>query len=332
MRPRLGFAGLGWIGRHRLAAIAEAGVAEIVALADPDAGALAHARAVAPGAAAFDDPAALLDQRLDGVVIATPSAMHAAGCLAMLDAGLAVFCQKPLARTGDEAASIVAAARHAGRRLDVDFSYRHAAAFAAVRDLARTGALGEVYAADLTFHNAYGPDKAWFYEARLSGGGCMMDLGVHLLDQVAWTFDAEVVGVDAHLCAAGRPLATTGDVLEDYGVATLTLASGAVVRLACSWRLPIGRDAQIEVALRGTRGGAACRNVAGSFYDFVAERYDGTRTVTLVEPPDAWGGRAAVAWATALAAGAGFDPAIESAVATARVLDRIYGRIPVTVP
>jgi hypothetical protein len=66
--------------------------------------------------------------------------------------------------------------------------------------------------------------------------------------------------------------------------------------------------------------------VDGSFYDFTAERYRGTARETLATPPDAWGGRAAAAWAARLAAAERFDPAAERLVEVARVLDRIYGR------
>jgi predicted dehydrogenase len=46
-----------------------------------------------------------------------------------------------------------------------------------------------VFAVDLVFHNAYGPDKPWFYDPELSGGGCVMDLGVHLVDLALWSLD-----------------------------------------------------------------------------------------------------------------------------------------------
>lgn len=82
----------------------------------------------------------------------------------------------------------------------------------------------------------------------------------------------------------------------------------------------------ISAAFYGTRGGAALRNVSGSFYDFTAERYHGTSRETLTTPPDEWGGRAAADWAARLAAGERFDPAAERLVDVAQVLDRIYGR------
>jgi predicted dehydrogenase len=64
--------------------------------------------------------------------------------------------------------------------------------------------------------------------------------------------------------------------VEDYAVATLTLDTGAVVRLACSWRLHAGEPAVIGAAFQGVEGGAALRNIGGSFYDFAADRLDGT--------------------------------------------------------
>ena len=181
-----------------------------------------------------------------------------------------------------------------------------------------------VFAADLAFHNAYGPDKPWFYDPALSGGGCLMDLGVHLVDLALWTLDfPDVTTVSGNLLTAGEP---PGGRVEDYAVATLELATGTVVRLACSWRLHAGRDAVISAAFHGTAGGAALHNVDGSFYDFTAERYRGTAREPLATPPDEWGGRAAADWALRLAAGERFDPAAERLVDVARVLDRIYGR------
>ena len=72
------------------------------------------------------------------------------------------------------------AARQSNRLLAVDLSYRFTEAMRQVRNSVQSGALGRIFAVDLVFHNAYGPDKAWFRDPILSGGGCVMDLGVHL--------------------------------------------------------------------------------------------------------------------------------------------------------
>jgi predicted dehydrogenase len=325
--PRLGFLGVGWIGRNRMEAIVADGASEVVAIADASHDVAADARAVAPGAVIAPGLEALLDMDLDGLVIATPSALHAEHARAALEGDLAVFCQKPLARTADETASVVAAARAADRLLAVDLSYRYTNAMRRVRELVTAGELGDIYAVDLVFHNAYGPDKAWFRDPVLSGGGCVIDLGIHLVDLALWTLAFPgVSSVSSRLYAHGKLLAARPTVVEDYAVAQFDLGTGAVVRLACSWNLAAGRDAVIEASFHGTRAGASFRNVNGSFYDFVAERFDGTRCSVLAGPPDQWGGRAAVAWARQLGGGGGFDADIEHALDVAAVIDGIYGR------
>ena len=326
-RPRLGFLGVGWIGRHRMEAMLKTGAVEAAAIADPSPQCAGQALALAPGAALVEGLDGLLAAGVEGIVIATPSALHADQSVRALQAGAAVFCQKPLGRSAAEAQAAVEAARAADRLLAVDLSYRFTEAMARIRERLQAGALGDVYAVDLVFHNAYGPDKAWFYDPALAGGGCVMDLGVHLVDLALWALDfPEVTDVCSQLIAGGKPLGP-GSV-EDYATAQLTLAGGASVRLACSWRLSAGREAIISAAFYGTSGGAALRNVGGSFYDFEAELYRGTACEALAGPPDDWGGRAAASWAERLAAGERFDPDAGRLVEVAAILDRIYGREP----
>lgn len=326
-KPRLAFLGLGWIGRHRMAALADSGTVEICAIADTLPDLISEAHALARDARPCGSIEALIESQPDGIVIATPSALHAEQAIAALDHGIPVFCQKPLGRSEEEVAAVVDAARRANRLLGLDLSYRHTAGMRQIRELVADGALGRIFGVNMTFHNAYGPDKPWFYNPALSGGGCAMDLGVHLVDLALWTLGfPNVEHVSSNLFADGAPLALKQDKVEDYAVATLTLEGGAVVQIACSWRLSAGCDAVIAAEFYGTEGGAAMRNVGGSFYDFSAELYRGTRRETVALPPDDWGGRAVLAWATKLADDPGFDPAANHYVEVARTLDRIYGR------
>jgi predicted dehydrogenase len=328
-RPRLGFVGLGWIGRHRMEAVAASGAAEIAAIADTAGPLLEAAVELAPEAARATTLDELLSHELDGVVIATPSALHAEHSIAALERGFAVFCQKPLGRDAAETAAVVGAARRAGRLLGVDLSYRFTAAVRAIRELISSGAIGEVRAADLTFHNAYGPDKPWFYDRALSGGGCLIDLGVHLVDLALWMLDfPPVESARARLHAGAREWDPAGSEVEDYAVGEMVLEGGRTIRVACSWNLPSGCDAVIDATFYGTVASAAFRNVDGSFYDFTAEILRKNGRETIASPPDAWGGRAAVAWAQALGRDGRFDPEIERTVTVARVLDSMYGRDP----
>lgn len=326
--PRLGFLGVGWIGRQRMQVLAESGAATVAAIADAQPETARTAASCAPQARiaeSLDD--LLAHEDLDGLVIATPSGAHAAQATLALERGIAVFCQKPLTRTAEEAEQVLAAARRADRLLDVDFSYRCVSGVAVLRDLVRSGELGELYAIDLTFHNAYGPDKPWFYDLSQSGGGCVMDLGIHLVDLAMWiTGSGSHHGLHAELHSQGRPLQRPVEAVEDYATAQWRLDNGASVRMACSWRLPAGQNAVIEAAFYGTRGGAALRNVEGSFYDFTVDRFDGTARQRLAAPPDAWGGRTLVQWAQRLSQDLRFDPRAEHLLDVARTVDAIYGR------
>ena len=323
-RPRLGFIGLGWIGLHRLAAIARADAAEIIALIDPVEQTLAAAAEHASKALHFTSANALLDLDLDGVVIATPSAQHAEQCIAALKRRFAVFCQKPLGRTAKEVCEVIDAARSANRLLGVDLSYRHTNALQKLRQLVRGNEIGEIFAVDLIFHNAYGPQKPWFYDRSQSGGGCIVDLGIHLVDAALWILDQPIVSVSSRLFHNGERIEQSAALCEDYATARLDLANGAAMNLSCSWHLHAGRDAVIEASFYGTKGSAALRNVNGSFYDFVAERFNGTTRQILAEPPDEWFGRAAVEWTRRLALDPKFDPDIERMIEVATALDSIY--------
>jgi predicted dehydrogenase len=308
-------------------AVVADGTAEVTALTDPDPTAIARAGELVPDAEVVADLDALLALPLDGVVLATPSALHAAQALQALDAGVAVFCQKPLGRTGAEVREVLGAARRADRLLGVDLSYRGTAALRAVRELVRQGDLGHVYTADLVFHNAYGPGKAWYRQPDLSGGGALVDLGIHLVDAALWVLGwPEVREVQATLWSRGERLARPPERDEDHVVAELALEGGRTVRVACSWELPAGRDAVIEATFWGTRGGACLRNLDGSFYDLVGERFDGRRTERLTTVPDPWGGRTIVAWARQLAVDPAYDVEADRHATVAAVLDAVYGR------
>ena len=85
-----------------------------------------------------------------------------------------------------------------------------------------------------------------------------------------------------------------------------------------------GRAVRAMAHRDDSRAGAVLRNVGGSFDHFVAQEIDRGHVLTLASPPDAWGGRAAVAWVDALARGAGFNADAERLVDHAMLIDRCY--------
>jgi hypothetical protein len=91
--------------------------------------------------------------------------------------------------------------------------------------------------------------------------------------------------------------------------------------------LAAGCEAVIEASFYGTKGGVAFKNINGSFYDFAGLRYWGTKTETLVSPPDDWGGKALINWIEKLAANSDYNREANEYLKSAEVLDKIYGRI-----
>ena len=326
-KPRLGFLGVGWIGRNRMEAMVKSGFAEVAAIADSVEDNAAEASKIAPEADRVSSLKELLKLDLDGVVIATPSALHAEQAIAALESGVAVFCQKPLARTRAETERVIDAARANNQLLAVDLSYRFTSGIQQLRRVVQSGELGRIFAVDLVFHNAYGPDKAWFYDFKLAGGGCVIDLGIHFVDLALWILGyPQVLEATSRLFHQGQPLSSPPNTVEDYATARIDLSNGVALQLNCSWKLHAGCDAIIRAGFYGANGGVEFRNVNGSFYEFRAERFYGTRREALAEGPEDWGGRAAVDWLKRLAEGQTYDPAVEGLIDVARALDRIYGR------
>jgi predicted dehydrogenase len=327
-KPKLGFIGVGWIGRSRLEAIANENIADIKAISDPNAQYAEEALQFAPSAEVLTSLEALIAADLDGVIIATPSALHASQSIAAIEKGKAVFCQKPLGRNAEEVNEVVQKAKEKDVLLSVDFSYRFTAGIKVLKELLDSAELGEIYGANLVFHNAYGPDKPWYFNPKLAGGGCVMDLGVHLVDLLVWLFEnPEVTEVSSQLFSKGKLIVNTDEQVEDYAVAQMLVNGSIAVQLACSWNLPAGVDAAIEVSFYGTKGGVSFKNVNGSFYDFITERFNGTSRVAISAPGDQWGGKAGVNWAEELARnGNRFNPAAYQYIKSAEILDRIYKR------
>lgn len=348
--PRIAFVGLGWIGRKRLDALAapsNVGSAarneggdlrdvekavrggadvprvEVAALVDSDPARLESASLSYPQASTAATIEAVLDADLDAVVIATPNGLHARQAIACLERGLAVFCQKPLATTLTDVQRVVTSARNADRLLGIDFCYRHITGMHELRRRVMSGAIGDILAVDLFFHNAYGPDKSWCQDRLLAGGGCLLDLGVHLLDLALWVQGMPPTErVRSRLFSHGEPV--QGDALEDLAYAEFIQANGAIMRLACSWYAQIGRPAQIQMELSGTRGGARWSNVEGSFYDFDVEIFQGTTSERLGTSRDDWGTRALGAWLKRLQVSNPFDAEAEDIVRSAALIEEVY--------
>jgi predicted dehydrogenase len=325
-RPRLGFVGLGKLGRSRLEAMIRESDAQIAAVADPSTDAAREALALAPQARPCAGLADVLRAGVDGVVLATPSSEHEVQVLEALKAGVAVFCETPLGPTAHEARALVEEARRRDLLLGLDVVLRFSPAAAMLRELVQSGSLGTIFAADLRLHSVRGPDERWSYDRARSGGGCLMDLGIHLVDFALWALGGpRVERASGRLFVHGRPIRDRrSDGVEDFATLDLELDCGCDAHITCSWKLNAGRGRGFKASFYGTEGGVSARAAEGSFEAVAVERHRGDSTETLASAADPWSARAALVWARRLAAGERFDPEVESAVRVAEVLDRVY--------
>ncbi|MFO7963010.1 MAG: Gfo/Idh/MocA family oxidoreductase [Desulfobacterales bacterium] len=325
-RPRLGFLGVGWIGRSRLEAIQQHGRGDIAAIMDVDRAAAEKAAKNFSGTAVCETFQEMLDIGIDGVVIATPSALHFEHAVRALEHGLAVYCQKPLGTTASETRSIIDSAILADRLIGIDLSYRHLNGMREIRRRVGNGDIGRIFAVDLVFHNAYGPDKPWYYDPVAAGGGCVMDLGVHLIDLLLWVLDFPApVSASGRMFSNGDAMDRPGVRVEDYAAARLDLENGVTATLACSWNLPAGCDAVIRIAFFGSEGGLCLSNINGSFFDFETKLFrKTTQEVIAADSKDTWWGRSAVDWVNRLSRSRRYDPEAAGIIPVAFALESIY--------
>jgi predicted dehydrogenase len=179
---RFGLIGCGQHGRLLLRALAEVPGATLVACADPNEG--ARAQVAGDGVPGFADYREMLEQaRLDAAIVVTAHGALAAAATAALEAGLHVFCEKPMAISAAEGAGVVEAARRANRNLMIGYVLRFDALRQRMKRLIDKGAVGEI---SLVLAAKGGrPHSGWLLD-RAAGGGQLRWVGSHLVDQVFW--------------------------------------------------------------------------------------------------------------------------------------------------
>jgi predicted dehydrogenase len=278
-RIKVAVIGVG-MGRHHARMYRECREAELVALCDKDPERLAAAARDLEVDRTFTDTEELF--RLPGlqaVSVALPNYLHAPITIAALKAGLHVMCEKPLAMNAAEAEQMVAAARDAKRLLMVHFNSRFTEQAQFVRAAVDQGELGDVYYARSGWHRNRGVPGlgGWFTTKKLSGGGALIDIGVHRLDLALWFMGfPEIASVSGacynHLASeiAARE-GRTFDV-DDLATGFVRFANGATLTLETSWASHTEQREEMWTQLFGTRGGALIRNLEEG-YQFEARLY-----------------------------------------------------------
>ena len=187
----VGLAGFGSAGQGIHAPLLRRAGLTVAAVSTANAERAAQATAEHPGVQVVPDLEALLAvPGLDLVVLATPSGGHAEQARQVVEAGLPVVVDKPLATSAPDAQAVVDAAARAGVPLTVFQNRRFDAEHATARELVRGGELGEVFRAEIRWERwRPEPKDRWRENADWrDGGGIMLDLQTHLVDQAVDLF------------------------------------------------------------------------------------------------------------------------------------------------
>jgi predicted dehydrogenase len=281
--------GVGAIGVDHLNSLALCRRAAPVALAELNPARAREAAKRFSIARCYTDYRELLAQPdIDAVTIAVPNHLHARMALDALRAGKHVLLEKPMTRHAREAAPLVTAAEKLRRVLMVGMNFRFNSHTQLARQVIRDGGLGEIYHARCFYLRRAGIPRigSWFTQKKLAGGGCVLDIGVHMLDatlHLLGEFDAANVSAHTHSRLGPRGLGN-GDWgrseidprrpfdVEDYCAALIRMKSGRTVQFEMSWagfHAPDHREHGID--LLGTKGGLTlfparwCRNGARGY-------------------------------------------------------------------
>jgi len=192
---RVGIVGCGYQGRLMAQAIDRTGRLRVAACADPVKQAAAAVAALAGHAEVYASADELLDKsEVDAVIIATPHHVLHEIALAAIGTGKHVLAEKPIATNERQAARIEEAVAHANICYMSGYSLRFFVAQQQVHDLLAAGAVGEIQA--VTAGIGQPPLSGWLADAE-TGGGALLYLGSHVVDEILWFVQDEPVKVYA---------------------------------------------------------------------------------------------------------------------------------------
>ena len=217
---------------------------------------------------------------IDAVSVCVWNCNHAKCAIKALDAGKHVLCEKPIAKTVEEAEQMLAAAKRNNRLLMVGFCCRFGKDAEIIRNYQEKDFFGDIYYAKASQLRRNGNPGGWFCNKSMSGGGPLIDLGVHMIDLAIW------------LMGSPTPVAVTGSTyckfadndvsdsvnsdfgdkvedgtfdVEDLAMGTIRFDNGAQLQIEFSWASNVKKETRF-VELRGTKAGLNWQDGEVEFY------------------------------------------------------------------
>ena len=269
---RVGIIGIGAIGSFHAASYKASGAAEISAICDIDPKRLKQKAKELGVKQTYKDYHELLTGDVEAVSICVGNALHREVAVAALQARKHILLEKPMAMDAAEAAKIVDAAGEAGTVVQIGMVNRQRSEVQVLRDYIKAGYLGEIYHMRCVLIRRRGIPGlgGWFTTKAASGGGPMIDLGVHWLDAAMWLSDHwnptsvsamtyAKFGTDmenytyVNMWAGPTKLDGTCDV-EDYSTGFVRFAEKATLSFDIAWAANTAEQNYVELV--GDKGGA----------------------------------------------------------------------------
>lgn len=230
---------------------------------------------------------ALGKDRVDAVVIATPNHLHASAAIALLDAGFAVICDKPLAATLDQARQVEAAVQRTGVPLIVTYNYSGYPLVREARELVRGGALGQIRKVVAEYHQGWlatplettgQKQAAWRTDPTQAGAGALGDIGSHAEHLVRFITGLEIQSLcaDVSTFVEGRRVDDDAAVLVRFAPAPQARAARGVISAS---QVCVGRENDLSIRIFGERASLAWRQEDPNALDF-APLGDAPRRIT----------------------------------------------------
>ena len=210
----------------------------------------------------------LKDNDIDVVHVCTPNRSHSSITVDVLEAGKHAMCEKPMAKTSDEARKMLEAANRTGKKLTIGYQNRFRGDSKYLKTTCENGDLGDIYFAKAhAIRRRAVPTWGVFLNEFEQGGGPLIDIGTHALDLTLWMLDnykpKYVVGNVYHKLSskenaanAWGPWDTSKFTVEDSAFGFITMENGATIVIESSWALNSLEVGEAQTTLCGTEGGA----------------------------------------------------------------------------
>ncbi len=283
---KVGIIGTGNISRSHMNSYVNNPSVELYALCDIDEGRLKAAGkeyGIEKLYTNLDEMLALGE--LDAVSVTTWNSEHAPCTIAALNAGKHVLCEKPMATTVEDAKAMEEAAKKSGKLLMIGFVRRFGEDMKLLKDFQSVDYMGDIYYTKATYLRRNGNPMGWFGDKARSGGGPLIDLGVHVIDFVRYVIGnpkpISVYGATFRKLLARENIktpkayvsasATDHDIcdVEDLATAMVRFDNGAVLQIEASFSLNIEND-EGKIQLFGTKAGVTI----GDTLKFISEVND----------------------------------------------------------